>query len=319
MIRTVCLAIGLAIAMPAHAETDEPWAVAVPTEQQDRANAVFAEGNLLFAQLAHAAALEKYKAALALWDHPMIRFNMAVTLVRLDRILEAADELERALRFGDKPFPPDLYEQARDYQALIKKQLGYIEIACPDPDTHILLDGKPWFDGPGTRTLRVTTGEHTIDAQRIGYLPYARTVVVAGGKTVTEQVKLVSIESAVTLRYRHPRWMPWAVAGTGAAIAAGGLVVSLAGRRQMDRFATRFGKECPGGCEADLDMYPELAEERDSAHLKGTIGVSLMVAGGAIAVGGIVWVVLNRPQRTLPRIEVAPTAGGMTAVADWRF
>jgi len=315
-----CVLVAVLASAPiAHAEVDEPWAAGVPDEQQARANAVFAEGNQLFAQLAHAPALEKYKAAIAIWDHPMIRFNMAVTLIRLDRILEAADELERALRFGDKPFTPDLYQQARDYQALIKKQLGYIEVTCDQPDTHVVLDGKPWFAGPGTKTIRVTTGEHTVVAERRGYLTMSRTVVVAGGTTAAERLVLLPIESAVILRYRHPKWVPWTIAGTGAAIAFGGLGFTLAGRRQMDRFVSDFVRECPGGCEADLSQHPALADQRDSAELKGKIGVSMMITGGVIAVGGVVWAVLNRPTRYLPRVEATPTKGGITTRAEWRF
>ena len=309
----------LARAPSAHADVDEPWATGVSDAQQARANAVFAEGNQLFAQLAHAPALEKYRAAIAIWDHPMIRFNMAVTLIRLDRILEAADELERALRFGDKPFTPDLYQQARDYQALIKKQLGYIEVTCEQPDTQIVLDGKPWFDGPGTKTIRVTTGEHTVVAERRGYLTMSRTVVVAGGATAAERLVLLPIESAVILRYRHPKWLPWTVGGAGAAIALGGLGFTLAGRAQMDRFVKDFVRECPGGCEADLAQHPALADQRDSAELKGKIGVSMMITGGVIAIGGVVWGVLNRPTRYLPRIEATPTHGGITTRAEWRF
>lgn len=312
------LAVLLASAPAAKAD-DEPWATGVSDAQQARANEAFAEGNLLFTQLAHAPALEKYKAAIALWDHPMIRFNMAVTLIRLDRVLEAADELERALRYGDQPFDPDLYQQARDYQALIRRQLGYLEITCDQPDTELVLDGKPWFTGPGTKTIRVTTGEHTVVAARTGYLTRSRNLVVAGGTTVTERLELVPIEAAVVLRYRHPKWLPWTVAGAGAALALGGLGFSLAGRRQMDRFAQHFVEECPGGCEADLSMHPDLADERDGAELKGNLGASLMIVGGAIAIGGVVWGIINRPTRHLPTVEATPTPGGVTARAGWRF
>jgi len=309
----------LASVPSAHAEVDEPWAEGMSGEQQERANVVFAEANQLFTQLAHAPALEKYKVAVAMWDHPMIRFNMAVTLIRLDRILEAADELERALRFGDKPFTPDLYQQARDYQALIKKQLGYIEVTCDQPDTQIVMDGKPWFAGPGTRAIRVTTGAHTVVAERRGYLTMSRSLVVAGGTTVSERLVLLPVESAVILRYRHPRWKPWTVAGAGALIALGGLGFTLAGQRQMDAFAKQFVRECPGGCEADLSSHPVLADERDGAQLKGKIGASMMITGGVVVVVGVVWGVLNRPTRYLPRVEVTPTAGGMTTRAEWRF
>ena len=77
------LVVLLALAGTAYA--DDPWAQGVPLANQKAANKLFAEANQLFAQQAHGPALEKYKAAIAIWDHPLIRFNMAVTEIRLDR------------------------------------------------------------------------------------------------------------------------------------------------------------------------------------------------------------------------------------------
>jgi hypothetical protein len=306
-----------ALAGRAHAE--DPWEKGVSAEQQDAANALFAEGNALFAQQAHAPALEKYKAAIAIWDHPAIRFNMAVTLIRLDRMLEAADELEKALRFGATPFAPEMYQQALDFQILVRKQLGYVEATCTQPDAHISLDGKPWFEAPGTQKLRVTTGEHVIVAERKGYMTSSRRVVVAGGATVNETLELLPVDSAVLLKYPYPKWVPWTVTGGGVALAVSGLGVWLWGRSQMDRVQAEFAMTCPNGCPSSFSDHPSLAEGRDSARLKGNIGVSMMVTGGVATIAGVVMTVLDRPKRILPNVELAPAAGGATARVGWRF
>jgi hypothetical protein len=306
------------LATTAAADT-KPWAVGVPEEQQDKANAIFEEGNQLFAQQAHAPALEKYRAALALWDHPLIRFNLAVTLIRLDRTLEAADELEKALRYGDQPFKKDLYQQALDYQALLRRQLGYLEATCTQEGANVLLDGKPWFACPGTHKTRVMVGEHAVVAELSGYLTSSQRVVVAGGADVHEDIQLVPLDSAVKLEYPYRRWIPYTITGAGAAIGLAGLAVYFAGRSQMDDFEANFKDKCPMGCPKDLPDDESLRAQRESAELKGTIGISMMVAGGAITVGGIVMVILNRPERVLPKIEVAPTAGGATASTRWSF
>jgi hypothetical protein len=110
-----------------------PWAKDVPAAQQEQARALFEDGNQLFAQQAHGPALDRYRAAGALWDHPMIRFNMAVTEIRLDRVLDAADDLQAALRFGQTPFTPELHQQALDYQALLAGRIGELEVGCAQP------------------------------------------------------------------------------------------------------------------------------------------------------------------------------------------
>jgi len=319
-VKQLVLALGFLLALAHHAAADtKPWAQGVPEATQDKANAIFEEGNQLFAQQAHAPALEKYRAAVAIWDHPLIRFNLAVTLIRLDRLLEAADELEKALRFGEAPFKKDLYQQALDYQALLKGRVGYIEASCEQAGASVLLDGKPWFSCPGTQKMRVMAGLHAVVGELRNYLTSSRRIVVTGGATSTEKLTFVPLDSAVILRYPYRRWIPYTITGVGAALGLGGLGVWLAGRSQMNDFEDNFARDCPMGCDKALSTQPLLRDLRDSAELKGTIGVSMMIAGGAVTVGGVVMAILNRPQRVLPKIEVAPTSGGAVASTRWSF
>jgi hypothetical protein len=302
-----------------HADPAPPWAQGVPKPQQDQANALFDAGNQLFAQQAHGPALEQYRAAIALWDHPMIRFNMAVTEIRRDRILEADHDLAQAMRFGATPFTPELYQQALDYQSLLKGRVGAIEVRCEQAGVQILLDGKPWFDGPGARTARVLTGEHVVVGDRAGFVTSSSRVFVAGGATAVQRIALASLDAAAHLEYPRPRWIAWTIAGGGAAIAAGGLGVYLVGKNEIEAFHNDFASVCARGCAADLSDQPALRRNRDGAILKGDIAVSMMIAGGAVAAGGIVLAILNRPIRKLPRIEAAPTPGGMSASVRWPF
>jgi len=312
------LLIVLAVARTAAAEPE--WARGVPQATQDQANALFAQANQLFAEQAHAPALEKYQAALALWDHPLIRFNMAVTLIRLDRILEAADNLERAMRFGDAPFDTkDRYQQALDYQALLRGRVGSVEASCDQSGARVTLDGTPWFDCPGTQHKRVLAGEHAVVAEKAGFMTSSRRLVVAGGAAATAKLELVPIERAVKLQYPYSRWAAWSVAGSGAALALGGVFVWLAGKSQMDHFQADFALACQMGCKPDLSDQPGLASERDSAKLKGAIGIGMMIGGGAILAGGAIAGVLDHPKRILPNLEVAPTPGGASVRVGWRF
>ena len=210
MIRFATLLL-LLVASPAFADEPTPWAKDVPEPQQREAETLFEQGNDLFAKQAHAPAVEKYRAALALWDHPLIQFNMAVTLIRLDRALEAAEALEKALRFGDKPFKPELYQEALNYQTLLKGRIGYIEIACTQGGAKIALDGKEWFGCPGSRKMRVEVGEHTVIGDLPKHLPVNRKLIVAGGVTVTEKIQLAPLDTAIKLEYPYKRWIPWTV------------------------------------------------------------------------------------------------------------
>jgi hypothetical protein len=315
----VIAAVIVAGAGRVRAEPVPPWAQGVPAAQQDQANALFDEGNQLFGQQAHGPALEKYRAAIALWDHPLIRFNMAVTEIRLDRLLEADADLAQAMRFDAAPFTPELYQQALDYQSLLKGRVGTIEVRCEQVGVEIVLDGKPWFECPGKQVLRVLTGEHVIVGERTGYLTSSSRVFVTGGAVTAQLVALVSLDSAGRLVYPRPRWIPWTVVGSGVAVAAGGFAFYLAGTRQIETFHNDFASVCAMGCDSDLSDHPALRRDRDGAILKGRIAASMMVAGGAIAASGLVLMILNRPVRQLPQIEATPLPGGVSASVGWTF
>ena len=298
----------------AHAD-DKPWARVVPGSRRDAANKLFDEANQLFSQKAHSAALEKYKAAIALWDHPMIRYNMAATLIRLERVLEAADALDAALRFGAEPFTADGYQQALDYQTLLRGQVATIEVTCTQQATQVSFDGKPWFGCPGTKAMRVLAGEHVIVGEKSGFMAQSRRVVLRGGSSTKHAIELLPVDAMVKLEYPSPRWLPWTVAATGLGVAGGGLAFWLVGKREMETFEREFTAVCPTGC--DYRTMPLLADKHDRAELEGTIGGTMMVAGGVVAVGGIVWLFINRPRRVT--LEATPGVNGTPARVTWSF
>lgn len=302
----------------AHADSATPWADGIPHEQQAQANEVFAQANQLFAKQAYTEALGKYEAAIARWDHPMIRFNMAVTLIRLDRYLQAADALDKALHYGAAPFTPELYQQAMDYQKLVAGRVAWIEPSCRQPGARVAIDGKPVFNCPATQRIRVLAGEHQIVAEAEGYMPLTRRVVVAGGATARVPLDLIPVDS-VTLEYPVRRWLPWSVAGAGGAIALGGLAFWISGKSQMDRFDREYAIECAASCESDLSQHRALRDQRDGALLKNGIGVTMIAIGGAAIAGGVIWAVLNRPHRVLPRLELQPVTGGASVHLEGTF
>lgn len=301
--------------------TPKPWADGVPQEQQDRASALYEEGNTLFGQQAHQAALAKYKEAIQLWDHPLIRFNMAVTEIRMERILEAADDLTASLRFGDKPFKPELYQQALDYQALIKGRVGYIEASCEQKDARLMLDGKPWFECPGKKKIMVLVGEHVIVGEKQGFLTSSTKFVVTGDKTSQQKVSLVPLDTAVTYTYPYRRWIPWTMVGIGLAVGLGGAGTWFLGKNQMDKFDSDYAQQCSNGCEPGLTApeHAGLAAQRDSAKLKGQVGIAMAGVGGAVLLTGLVLAIMNRPTKVIPNVEVAPKSGGGVATVGWQF
>ena len=82
---------------------DSPWAAGVAPENQRQALELYSRGNKLFEQSKHLEALEQYRKAIEFWDHPAIRYNMAVCLINIDKYLEAFGNLEKAMAHGEEP------------------------------------------------------------------------------------------------------------------------------------------------------------------------------------------------------------------------
>ncbi|MEO8703690.1 MAG: hypothetical protein ABI867_26810 [Kofleriaceae bacterium] len=310
------------VAIAGVARADAPWTNA-PQADQNRATALFEDGNRLFEQKAHVPALARYREAIAIWDHPLIRFNIVVALIRLDRWLEAADELDKALAYGAPPFAEGdqspLYLQALDYRALLQRSLGFVEASCVRANVEVTLDGKPWFRCPGTRTLRVQAGEHTLAGELAGFLPRSRRVVVLGGASVREPIELQPIASALVDKYPVRRWIPYAIAAGGSLFALAGLGARVSGDADLTKFEERYAIVCPRGCAADLSDQPGLRDARDDAQRKIDLGTGLLVAGGVIVVGGVVALILNRPSRVLPPVATMSVGGGVKSQLVWRF
>lgn len=318
LITAVALLVGTASA--ARAEENE-WSRGVAKPDQDRAFRIYEEANQLYAEQRYAPALEKYREALVVWDHPQIELNAAATLVRLERDLEAADAIDHALRFGPKPFDEAAYETAVGYQLLLKKRVGTINATCNHEGAKVTIDGKPWFDcNQKGSSIRVVAGTHTIVAGGAdGYATQQYQLVVDGGTTKEQAILLKTLEDSVVLVYPFQRWLPWTVMGAGAAIALGGLGVYLSGRSQMNDFEENFQAQCAMGCPSDLADNPLLRDQRDGAKFKGNIGISMMIAGGAATVAGVVLTIMNRPKRILPTLEKPPQGNGMTVGAVISF
>jgi hypothetical protein len=165
-------------------------------------------------------------------------------------------------------------------------------------------------------------GDHVIVGERKNHLTVTRKFPVNGGATVTEAITLIPLESAIILKYRYKKWIPWTTLGVGFGVAVAGLGVYYSGKSDVDQFMADHARECINGCEAGLtsDARSPLRREREDALFKGKVGVGMMISGGVVAVAGGVLLLLNRPKRLLPGgLEMAPTNGGARASYTARF
>jgi hypothetical protein len=311
-------------AAPADAEEHRPWAAGVSKAEQETALALYKSGNREFAESRFAQALAKYREAIRHWDHPAIRFNMAVCLINLDQPVEAMEDLERSLVFGDGPLGSDAYAQGLTYRKLLDAQLAHLKIECGEPGTQITLDGKYRFTAPGPLDEIVLPGEHQVVATRAGFVTVTRTLVLVAGKRTRYDVPPLEVRVAAWMVRRWPVWVPWLVLAGGAAAVAGGAQSYSAARANFASYDRDVTAHCPNGCDASmLAGYPDLREHRSRGDIEQVVALSLFVAGGAAIVAGTIGLLFNEPRVQVAsshmQAAVVPLPGGAAISMVWGF
>ena len=322
---TACVVLALVTGTARAEDGSEPWAAGVAEADRARASAIFQEGVHTLGQPTPEAAIEKYREALAIWDHPVIRFNLIMALVRLDRIVEAADAFDTVLRFGQAPFTPQMWSQLLDYKKLIFGRVGEIEGTCTQDGAQLILDGQVWFACPGTRKLRVLAGEHIVTATHPNMSAKPEHLLVSHGGVSTVHVDVLPMNRAFTFERRFPVWLPWTVLGAGVAGLAGGVVLALVAQDKMNDYDQAVASSCAvNGCDfqnpdpSQQDLVDRLNEQRASAELTNEASVAVLAVAGVGVVAGIVLVVLNSPVRR-PIVDAKVTADGGAATVRWSF
>lgn len=314
--RTLTLVI---VALAIHVTPDlaraqtAPWSEGVTDEQKAQAKTLLDAGNALLIEKKYVEALEKYTAAVAVWDHPAIRFNMVRCQIQLGQNLEAYENLEKSLAYGAAPLEETVYNEALAYQKLLGQQVGELAVRCTQPDVKLTLDGKPFGTCPTQQTRRVLAGPHQIVGTKKGLLPRTLELFVAGGKSSTAEITLDPLAKGAKIVHRWPTYVPPAVIGGGLLVGATGLLFQVLGSSQMEEYDRWVDTRCTAKCQGD--ELADVQHLKDGAELKSTIGVTLMITGGAAAATGAVMLYLNRGRTIYPEVAPLPTGG---AAVTWR-
>ena len=301
-----------------------PWAAGVSGSEQAAALELFDEGNREFAESRFAQALAKYKEATRHWDHPAIRFNMAVCLIKLDQPLEARNNLELGLAYGARPLDGDNYGQGLIYRQLLDAQLARVRISCREPGMRLTLDGKFLLTGPGTVEQSLLPGEHQLVAMKVGFLTATTTLALTAGKRTTYEVTALERRTATRMVRRWDAWKPWTVLAGGGALIGLGAASYVAAMNSFAGYDGAIAAGCPQGCVAASPTgYPPPRNARESGNVEQVLAVSLASAGAAVVVAGVMGVIMNQPHLQLEpsraRPVVAPTSGGVVFSTRWEF
>jgi tetratricopeptide (TPR) repeat protein len=300
---------------------DAPWAIGVAADDKSQAVALFEEGNRFFERSQYAQALQRYRSAIEHWDHPAIRGNIAVSLINLDQAVEAYENIELALKYGDAPFDQSIYNQLVTNRKLLLGQLGQLEVECEQSDAEVTLDGQFLFRGPGTASRILLAGSHQIVASKPGYLTVSEAMVLLPGKPTTVNIELVPLTDTRVFKRRWARWKPWAVIGGGTALALIGVPLQIAAANNIEQYEREVGMMCRQGCSED-ELSESVQDLESRAKIQNGVAISAFALGGAALVTGVILVAMNQPRLVAGespqqnmRVSISPT--GMAVALDF--
>jgi hypothetical protein len=207
-----------------------PCADAQDREAQARARELFREGVALADTGDWERAVHRFRRALERYESPSVRYNLAHSLSRMGRLVEARGELD--LVRADPDAPPEVWQAAEELRREIEPRIGRMIIAVHgDLDgASVMLDGRPIADhllgrsvpsDPGVRVVRLLRGSEELD--------HAEVDVPEGGAS---EVSLQSRPPILAAPRARPRPAPpasddgwiWGLS-IGAALVAIGIAV----------------------------------------------------------------------------------------------
>ena len=272
-------------------------------ERKAQAQALLSEGNQLAAEGEFGEGLDKFRAAYELFPATKLLLNIGTSLRHVGRNAEAAATYEQYL--GQPDADPRRLDELHRILGEIDQLTGRIRLELPDKDARVHLDGRALSAEAWSKPLRVDPGEHTLVVEKPGYVTIVRTVSVK----MREELKLaltllkpgqappVVIEAGAG---NTQRVVSYVLGGVGIAGLAAGAIFGGLALDTNSRAADHCMADNPSVCDADG------ASLGSTATTQGTLSTVFLIAGGALAVTGVV-VWLTAPSDEAPVEPGAPS------------
>ncbi len=307
-------------APPAAASGDRAAAPAAPADGEEgrrsAARELAREGLALLNEERYADAEDRLRRAFELVPAATVAALRARALERLDRLVEATESYETAVRIGREPAaPPAFKDAAREAEAELLRlrpevprlTITLVGVASDDPALAVELDGEPVPPALLGVARPVDPGQHLVLASYADTVHDTRYVTLSRGGAVKVLMRVDAAAAApapprappapaaVVVAPSRQRRLGWITTGVGGAGLGVGVVFGIL----MLHYKGELDDGCRPHCPAELDG--------ELAGFRATRTVSAVGYGvGALAVGLGAGMILTAPPR---RPRAAPALG----------
>lgn len=257
----------------------------------------FEAGTTAFEQGSYAQAAAEFQAALALRAHPVIRFNLALSLARLGRPTAAIEQLRQVLQ--DPATDKDLKARAEREQRSAEQAASRVTFRLSDPGRErVELDGAPITLTPGSELtldpgqhhVRVISGSAIVLDQELELSPGERVELRVGERS--RRIDIVVVPDAPPAKPAPARRAPvpapappgrrqlspiWFYAGAGATAVLTG--VTIWSGLDTQRALSDYERDLRGLNQAEADARVRDGHSRE-------LRTNLLLAGSLVAGAG---------------------------------
>ncbi|HEY4055539.1 MAG TPA: PEGA domain-containing protein [Kofleriaceae bacterium] len=254
-------------------------AVAQPTGDTAEAGKRFSAGVALYNEADYRAALVEFQRAYETAPNPVVLYNIGQTQYQLQDYAKAFTTLTRFMK--EAPADAEHRSEVEQTITLLQARIGKIEVSSDVVGAEITIDDELVGKTPMEQPVLVSVGRRKVRVTAAGRQNWERTIDVAAGDTVRQDITLPSLEaksSGPVVAPEQDKPFPVTKVGwiTTGVLAAGAItfgVLAYSANNKLD----------------DLkDDYPvsksKLSDQSDKVGLYSHIGDGLGIA--AIAVGG---------------------------------
>lgn len=322
---SVSLLVLLALLLGAAPAAAAPEAAATP---QARAEAHYEQGVQAYRSQRYRTAIEHFLAADNLAPSPALSYNVARAYEKLDEAPRALEYYRTYLRRGADPKnEAEVRARVREISTLLARRGVQQMTVRSDPlGASVSVDGRargttPWTgeielgrhrvvvsQGSAARRLDIElVAERALDVD-VSLYPGGPSASAVGGRQPVPAAEPVRDQKTTVF----PTYLPWAVAGAGAAALAGAGVYELL-RRDAEQEAE------------DERFQPAFYYERDRMQTYQTTARVLASVGGLLVLTGGVLAVVNRSSTTddepsePPPVALACDGDGCAGTWSGRF
>ena len=266
---------------------------------------------------------------------PQVRFHLGLCQEHLGRLLEALNNLERAASEGAEQNLSTVVAEAREHASSVRSRLPKLSIILPPgSDARVEVDGQEVASVLLTRPVAFDPGPHTVVATAPG-LSFSREVSVAEGEEKRIDVAFTRVPLSTKAAQPPPVVPPRADTGGVGTEASSGpgsrwstlgwIGVGVGGAALVGATASLIVRQgaindINASCPDHRDCPRQLESSQNTARTFGTVGTVLGIAGGAVAVTGVVLLLQPRGDARA-KVAVAPfvTYGAIGAAGTFAW